>query len=419
MRAIQTSLVLPLVLLLAACPMGVLGQASAAQGDTEEEQDAPLVIKVYRVMDLVSPVPNYPYEGTYIPGLTRGVLGGGTSAGSMGGAANVGTAVPSGTGGMGGGMGAVGAGGMGGMGGGMFRVADNYLAQQGPRPAAMGGGALGNPRAGFRISWGPLMNAITSLIEPESWDENGGEGSLQPIGGALAVNNTEAVHKKITEFFAALRRETDNLRTLAIDAQWLLLDETQLRGLNIAGAKEAGTAAQAREQLASLPASVQRTRARITCFNGQTVHLISGHLETKIQGAIPVVGGTEPGYQPTIALPHLGTLLQITALMLPGDDGVLVDLHSLATRSNREPQAVRLGGDGQFPNVQVDRTDTEAQQLATALRVPAGRPVLVGGMNFASQERAAERDATDRQLYLVIEVTPSAEAAKLLAPGPQ
>ena len=75
------------------------------------------------------------------------------------------------------------------------------------------------------------MNAITSLIDPESWEENGGAGSLQPIGGALAVNNTEAVHKKLTELFTALRRETDNLRTLSIDAQWLLLDEAHPRFL--------------------------------------------------------------------------------------------------------------------------------------------------------------------------------------------
>lgn len=425
MPVLHRPLVLLFVSLIVTWPISVVGHAAAAQAESNDESEAPLVIKVYRVLDLVSPVPNYPYEGTYIPGLTRGTLGAG-AAGLMGGGisgAGVTTGMGGGMGGMGGGMGGGMMGGTGGgMGGGMFRVGD-VLAQQAPppalgqptaapaRPAGMGGSAVGNPRAGFRISWGPLMNAITSLIDPDSWEENGGPGSLQPIGGALAVNNTEAVHKKITELFAALRRETDNLRTLSIDAQWLLLDEAQLRGLNIASAKETGTAAQAREQLVTLPASVERTRARITCFNGQTVHLISGHLETKIQGAIPVVGGTaEVGYQPTIALPHLGTLLQVTALILPGDDGVLVDLHSLATRPKRETQPVRLGGDGQFPKVQVDRVDIEAQQLATALRVPSGRPVLVGGMSFAGQERASERDVMDRQLYLVIEVTPSADS---------
>ena len=39
------------------------------------------------------------------------------------------------------------------------------------------------------------------------------------------------------------------------------------------------------------PAETERHAGQITCFNGQTVHIISGRLETVIQGGIPVVGG--------------------------------------------------------------------------------------------------------------------------------
>ena len=77
--------------------------AKPADGGAEQK----LVIKVYRVLDLVSSVPNYPYEGTYLPTMVDQRLSRPLGSGTAG----------VGMGGMGGGMG--------GMGGGMMRVADN------------------------------------------------------------------------------------------------------------------------------------------------------------------------------------------------------------------------------------------------------------------------------------------------------
>ncbi len=62
----------------------------APRAGADEEEDAPLVIKVYRVIDLVVPVANYPYEGTFLPGMGKAAPG-----------ASIGAAT-SGTGGMGG-----------------------------------------------------------------------------------------------------------------------------------------------------------------------------------------------------------------------------------------------------------------------------------------------------------------------------
>jgi hypothetical protein len=52
--------------------------------------------------------------------------------------------------------------------------------------------------------------------------------------------------------------------------------------------------------------------------------------------------------------------------------------------------------------VQVDRINVVAQQLATSLRVPLAKPVLVGGMTFPGAEGT---QAADSQLYLVIKIS--------------
>ncbi|HEY4313753.1 MAG TPA: hypothetical protein VGN12_30210 [Pirellulales bacterium] len=356
------------------------------RADDDEEQ--PLVIKVYRVIDLVVPVPNYPYEGTFLPGL-------GKSAPGTAGATITSGAGMGGGGGMQGGMGGTG----GGMGGGMFRVPDGHLGQIGGGPARSG--TVLRPSISPRITWGALQNTITSLIDPETWEDNGGPGSIQFIGGALGIRQTAAVHAKLEQFLRDLRREIGTLRQVSIDAQWVLLDSAAaaaLRGSN--EQKAAGTNEISRERLSGLAAETRRARGTIICINGQTVHLISGRLETKLQGAIPVVGGSEVGYQATLTTPHVGALLQITPLILPGEDRALVDLHSSVTEWDNGLDAVKLSGtnDTKDPAAQVDRISVEGQQLATSLSLPLGKPVLVGGMTFDDSDN-------DQQLYLILEVT--------------
>lgn len=56
--------------------------------------------------------------------------------------------------------------------------------------------------------WGPLIQLITSTIKPDSWDDNGGTGSIQPVmlpAKALAVSQTHEVHDEILELFRAMR----------------------------------------------------------------------------------------------------------------------------------------------------------------------------------------------------------------------
>ncbi len=196
----------------------------------------------------------------------------------------------------------------------MFSVNDN-LAQVGGGSSAgkpSGGGAAvgggGGPAIGSlptaihhpgptRITIDQLIEAITRLIEPETWSDNGGgPGAIEPIGGALAVRQTPAIQAKVEAFLKELERESGTTRSLTIHAQWLTLNHVQLVGLQ--GSSEtkktpgSGEAIN-RAALAALPPETRRYAGQITCFNGQTVHLISGPLRTELQGAIPVVGAVQ------------------------------------------------------------------------------------------------------------------------------
>lgn len=55
---------------------------------------------------------------------------------------------------------------------------------------------------------GELVNAIVWAIEPTSWDENGGPGSLQgnAAAGALICSQTRAAHEQIEGLLRALRQ---------------------------------------------------------------------------------------------------------------------------------------------------------------------------------------------------------------------
>lgn len=388
---------------------------AAARGEAQEkpEGEEPIV-RIYRVTDLVLPAPNYPYRGTFLPGMAAGSANQSSGGGMMGGGM---------MGGMGGGMIGGQGGGMGGMGGGMFQVPD-YLAQAGGGGDASSGMPASFPAAGdgaMGIDMVRLVKAITNIVEPSTWDEVGGPGTIEPIGGALAIRQSPAVHFKIQEFLDALKRESGALRMVTVEARWLSLDKEQTARLTATpqGKLPAATGSAIEPAaLAALPPETERYAGRITCFNGQTVHIISGRIETVIGGLIPVVGGASGvGYQPVMLAPHLGVLLRITPSALPSGDGMLVDLHSSVTRWEKASKAAHIGtSPTSDTSIDVDRINVTAQQFATSLRVPLDKPVLVGGITFpaAQAEQPAEAPAAaearpaqmgGRQgLYLVLEI---------------
>jgi len=450
MRLIQRQSILAAVLALIAASCQTANAQYAERGAsskraTSAASDVKFITKVYRVDDLILPSPNYPFRGTWLPGMTdersqaadgaagrvhfrvlpnRGKQGGGMMGGM--GSMMMGGGAP----GMmpGGGMGAPG--GEGGSGGG-------YASAGTP-------GETSEPRGGnsFTLSAEDLMEAIATFIEPESWSRNvqGGGAEIGQLGHSLVVRQSADAHKQIEDFLEALRAENGATQTVTVEAVWLQLDSEQLAKLKTAIAE--GSAAGG--EILDGP-----YRGQVTCFNGQTVHIVSGRLQTVLQGGIPIVsGGGAVGYQPTMITPHVGAMLEITPTLLPGDKAAIVNVQSSVTRWDRPGPAAELGGgisetnqdqpDGKDKSrapggiggaeggvgagrpggmmafmagglganvsqpVQVDRINVVAQQLATSLRVPLAKPVLVGGMTFPGSEGT---QTADSQLYLVIKIS--------------
>lgn len=63
----------------------------------------------------------------------------------------------------------------------------------------------------YNADFDSLIEVITSTIVPQSWDSNGGAGSIAPFvaSGALVVSQTREVHEKIEALLARLREVRD------------------------------------------------------------------------------------------------------------------------------------------------------------------------------------------------------------------
>lgn len=51
-----------------------------------------------------------------------------------------------------------------------------------------------------------LLKAIPAAIEPDTWSNSGGEGTISPVGQALAIRQTQRVHREIRRFLQALEQ---------------------------------------------------------------------------------------------------------------------------------------------------------------------------------------------------------------------
>jgi len=422
MRRLDTGL----IWLVAACVILAAGPAAAqmlgAGPDPFRGQDVPkLVLKIYRVDDLVPVVPDYPYPGGALPttqgenvpvhgnvsgGAVPGLMGG--DGMGMGGMAMGGMAAP--------GMGGMGGGGMGGLGapvgGGMM----------GAGGAGLGGdGGMAGPGPQGESSFPPgrpqeLAYALSRIVAPETWEGAGGRGRCQAFGQRLLVLQTPEVHQQIADVLSGIT----SVRTLVVDAYWLVLSSPELADL--APEAQKGKPQSARvtidaDKLERYVGSAPSFRGRITCLGGQTVHIISGDRRSVVTGAIPVVG-SGIGYQPQMSTLNLGVLLQVTPSLLPGEAEALLDVRSTVTHwGGSDP--VRIGG-GAPPatettaegsvavpaseaSIAVDRPNVATQQLATTVRAPLGQAVLVGGLTL--QPKLQDAGDESPQIYLIVRVS--------------
>lgn len=302
-----------------------------------------------------------------------------------------------------------------------------------------GGGRRAMPANGAELSvtLDDLINGIAITIAPDTWVPTGGEGQITAIGSSLVVRQTPEVHQMIEGLLEALRSGSGKRQTLRVDARWLLLMSDDLDKL-LAG-DEGKLDRETLEFLTRQPATI---RGITNCFSGQLVYLVSGTRRNVVRSYIPVVGSVdrssalEPqfsgsagpvvsfvsdqsafasdrsvGYQPIVDTPNFGALLEIRPTVVPGDQGVTVDLKSTITvpSERKDTEAIAKEADRGAPVV--DRIAIETQEFATTLRMPLGEPFLVGGMTYSptvsdlsDQGRSAGKEGEKPQLYLILEL---------------
>lgn len=398
-----------------------------------------LILRMYDLSDLFAIAP--PYPAYFAPELGGG---GGPAFPSVGGTQSIGLNGASGGAGSwgmgGGGMGMGGMGGMGGGGGYFFNVHDRpagsppgatkpteapkkRLPAEGAHALYQNGGDSSSASLGARTSLEDLMEAVTTSVSPQSWDTVGGQQSISRVGNVLLVNADESSHDKIDALVGQFRKRWGTLRTIAVQAWWLWLSDEQLAAL-IPDDREAPfgpVEAKPWQQLMEQLRAPDRKgplgyRASITSYNGQTVNTISEGQSLAITSLDPVgldgflgnpvdvkekpVGRV--AYRPTMTNLKEGTVLQVTPLANLSGKIVVLDVHSrvaklaesrMAAAGDARPAEAAAG-----PPTAIDRPRMLTQRLSTTLRVPVGRPTLVGGMSFEGQ-------AAPSTLYLFVRVS--------------
>jgi len=311
---------------------------------------------------------------------------------------------------------------------------DDKNAKAGAQPSGGGGGGAARPLANSTaVTMDDLLDVLTNTVAPDTWDTAGGQGRVSPLGTTLIVWQTAHVQQMVESFLKQIREASGNRHTLTVDARWLLLTSDELDSLSHDPPEVD------RKALAAFTRRPGTIRGITNCFSGQLVYLVSGTKRNVVSGYIPVVGSIENpdraatlvsssrptpfrlvadttqmrtreasvGYQPIVETPNFGALLEIRPTVIGASD-VIADLKSTLTApSNDVTERPRGTAASDELAPAVDRIAIETQELATTLRMPAGKPVLVGGMTYVPGAAKPSDDAKSpehRQLYLVLEV---------------
>ncbi|MCA9258449.1 MAG: hypothetical protein KDA61_04580 [Planctomycetales bacterium] len=396
------------VCLVAAC-LTHYSAAHAQNNDPNASQVYKLV--TYEVGGLVLQSADHPYDASAQERLRTpgGGPQGGYGGGMMGGY------------GEGGGYGL--GGGMGGRGGSRRDAAFS----------APGTGSMSSFGGDQPISIGALMHVIATTIAPTEWME-AGKGRMESFGTSLIVWQTPSVHESISSLLQQLADENSRSTTLSVDARWLLLDSDEVDVL--VTNRESGIH---QVDVAALDRFTRRSgsiRSVTHCMSGQLVYVVSGTRKNFVSSYIPVVGSADVsrpdiqltrgesstiyflgetdahyvnasesnvGYQPVVQTANLGALLEIRPTLLPRGDFVQVDLRSTITLAKPSSDGAPGGDVGMGPP-HIDRVGIEIQEMATTVRLPRGRHILIGGMSSEPTSSETPEGGEKRQLYLVLRV---------------
>lgn len=271
----------------------------------------------------------------------------------------------------------------------------NPIGAQQPGFGAVPGGFVDGPMGAAPpanahiVSAERIVQLIQSLIEADSWTNNGGTlGQIEITGNLLVIRHTVPVHTKIQDLLNQLRQGASPARVLKISADWIEVP------------RDVDTSTLANDT-AALDQLIKSSyaRAKTTCFNGQTVSITSAREQTYVRDSQIIVGTNAAGYDIMPDIARSGVMLQISPQLVPDSEEAVIDLTSIVRKTEGiEPAAPATQPALNFAAGRVDRVKQLNQQLQTTLRAKLGARTVVGGMTIDPS------GDNSKQLVLVIRI---------------
>ena len=292
---------------------------------------------------------------------------------------------------------------------------------------------------------GGVKDALTNTIATRSWVDNGGTGTITAYDRMLIISQTREGHLQIEQFLADLRARRRAAPALSVELHWLWLNAKQRDRLMTGQTKPFGgqiSMAVDPKHLQQVASDVPHIHGQVVCMNGIGTVIAAGDRRSIITGAIPVIGDCV-GYQPVISVPNVGVTAQVRPTFIPGTKTAMLDIASIITRwePSRKPAIIGAawpsdkkvlawnpppvsppaqnttkdspaatpppiapsvkthstrGGSASCP---IDQPVMPTEQIGTTLRVPLGKPVIVGSITFAPEAPASARPRRTRSRF--------------------
>jgi hypothetical protein len=258
-----------------------------------------------------------------------------------------------------------------------------------------------------------LIKLIQSTIDPTMWrDAGGSEGQISAFETRLIITAPEKDHDQIVALLADLRKQTD--RSVRLTATWAALTNDELRSVIIPPAEKDKETARIVDLKAieNIKGAIHE-RAEINTLSNQRVNITAGRARSVMSSMDAVVGNASAAMQPTIDLVLAGAALQVTPVLSGDGKTVLLDLRAVVSRwdapdappmklpnpvASTQSSTPTPSAPPAATSTEIDRLNMPVHHLTTAMRMPTGKAVLIGGMTTDTY------DKQPRQLYLIMEV---------------
>lgn len=234
-----------------------------------------------------------------------------------------------------------------------------------------------------------LSELIQSYVAPESWENNGGDGSIEAVNNTLLIRQSAENHALVKAFLAELHAKVIGGGPLQIEAWWIPITADQTAEL-----EQMIASPQAADRLTAFCSRQQGYHAAARTREGVPTSLRSGGDKRVVTSVVPVVGTGSIGHQPVITSFPLGLNTVITADAVPDWEGtgLRLRLHSaLTSLGDYTPRSDEQS---------VDRFQLNRISLTSACRCQPGRPIIAGRLTAVDAGDVVASSETE--LVLVI-----------------